>query len=324
MDKFDRFQLLHRLFRSHQRPIPLSVLAEKLECSQKTVKRAIDAMRDYLDAPLAYYPEQNGWQYDETAGLYELPGLWLTSSELQSLALLLQVLESMGEGLLGDELAVVERHITKLLETRGIARSDFDNHIKILPLNKRSMPGPIFSNVCESLIQRQSIKISYSSYDQRKTNRIISPQTLVHYRENWYLDAWCHMRKALRTFSLSRIQSVMRTDASFVSIDPDKLHAHFAEGYGIFAGKAPYTAMLRFHPEIAWDISTQQWHPNQIAEWDGDYYVLHVPYSSDQELIQDILRFTPNVTVEGPASLRQAVEARLLAGLQLYRQHERA
>lgn len=322
MDKFDRFQLLHRLFRSHQRPIPLSVLAEKLECSQKTVKRAIDAMRDYLDAPLAYYPEQNGWHYDETAGLYELPGLWLTSSELQSLALLLQVLDTIGEGLLGDELAVVERHITKLLEIRGIARSDFDNHIRILPLYKRSMPGPVFSAVCESLIQRQCIRIMYSSYDKRKTNRIISPQTLVYYRENWYLDAWCHMRNALRTFSLSRVQSVARTDEPLVAISPDKLHAHYAAGYGIFAGKAPHTARLRFHPEIAWDISSQQWHLNQIANWDGDYYVLQVPYSNDQELIQDILRFTPNVTVESPASLRQAVEAKLAAGLQLYKQNK--
>ena len=319
MDKFDRFQLLHRIFRSHQRPIPLAILAEKLECSQKTVKRAIDAMRDYLEAPLTYYPEQNGWQYDETAGLYELPGLWLTSSELQSLALLLQVLDTMGEGLLGIELAVVENQITKLLEVRGIARSDFDNHIKILPLNKRSMPNPVFSAVCESLIQRQSIKISYSSYDKRKTNRTISPQTLVYYRENWYLDAWCHMRNALRTFSLSRVQSVTRMDVPFITVSSEKLHAHFTEGYGIFAGKAPHTAKLRFNPEIAWDISTQQWHPNQIADWDGDYYVLQVPYSNDQELIQDILRFTPNVTVEGPASLRQSVEARLSAGLKLYK-----
>lgn len=319
MDKFDRFQLLHRLFRSHKRPIPLSILAEKSECSQKTVRRAIDAMRDYLGAPLAYYPEQNGWQYDESTGLYELPGLWLTSSELQSLALLLQVIETVGEGLLAEELGVVERHITKLLETRGIERSDFDNHIKILPLNKRSILNPIFNPLCESLIRRQTIRITYISYDKRKSVRIISPQTLVHYRENWYLDAWCHKRSALRTFSLSRVQSVTPAETTYVSIAPDKLREHFDEGYGIFAGKAPHMAILRFNSEVAWDISLQQWHPRQIAEWEGDCYILKVPYSNDQELIQDILRFTPNVTVEAPMALRQEIETRLKAGLKLYR-----
>ena len=24
--------------------------------------------------------------------------------------------------------------------------------------------------------------------------RVVSPQRLVHYRDNWYLDAWCHYK----------------------------------------------------------------------------------------------------------------------------------
>ena len=322
MDKFDRFQQLHRLFRSHQRPIPLSVLAEKLECSQKTVKRAIDAMRDYLDAPLHYCREQNGWQYDEKEGRYELPGLWLTSAELQSLALLLQLLETVGEGLLADELAVVDRHIKKLLEARGIARSDFENHIKILPLNKRFIPNSIFSMVCESLIRHQCLEIIYNSYDRRKSKRIISPQTLVYYRENWYLDAWCHLRQALRTFCLSRIQSAKLTDSAFVAITPTERHEHFTAGYGIFAGKAPYTATLRFNSRVASDISMQQWHPKQTAKWKGDEYIMSIPYSNDQELIQDIMRHIPDVIVEAPTELRNAVTARLEAGLKQYSQNK--
>lgn len=51
MDKFDRFQQLHRIFTSHRRPIAVAALAVKLECSEKTVKRAIEQMRDYLNAP---------------------------------------------------------------------------------------------------------------------------------------------------------------------------------------------------------------------------------------------------------------------------------
>ena len=32
------------------------------------------------------------------------------------------------------------------------------------------------------------------------TQRIVSPQRLSYYRENWYLDAWCHDKNALRKF----------------------------------------------------------------------------------------------------------------------------
>lgn len=276
-------------------------------------------MRDYLSAPLIYDTKQNGWKYDDSGGLYELPGLWLTSNELQSLALLLQLLESVGEGLLADELDVVERYITKLLQARGISRNDFEHRIRILPLHKRFIPNSIFSTLSEALMKRQCLKIQYCSYEKQKTVRTISPQTLVYYRENWYIDAWCHLRNALRTFALSRIQAAYPSDTAYKSISTDRLKLHFTEGYGIFAGEAPHIARLRFLPEVALDISMQQWHPKQETEWDGDEYLLNVPYSQDKELIQDILRYTPHVIVEAPDSLRFAVEERLTAGIRLYR-----
>jgi hypothetical protein len=33
----------------------------------------------------------------------------------------------------------------------------------------------------------------------------VSPQRLVHYRDNWYLDAWCHLRGGLRSFAVDAI-----------------------------------------------------------------------------------------------------------------------
>ena len=54
MDKFDRIQQLHRLLRSHRRPIPIKQLAERMECSEKTVKRTMETMRLHLDAPIEY------------------------------------------------------------------------------------------------------------------------------------------------------------------------------------------------------------------------------------------------------------------------------
>jgi predicted DNA-binding transcriptional regulator YafY len=37
------------------------------------------------------------------------------------------------------------------------------------------------------------------------TEREVSPQRLVHYRDNWYLDAWCHLREDVRSFSIDAI-----------------------------------------------------------------------------------------------------------------------
>ena len=320
MDKFDRFQLLHRQFRQHRKPVPLSRLAVLLECSEKTVKRAIDNMRDYLDAPIEYFSDAKGWAYtSEDQGRYELPGLWLTSTELQSLALLLQLLDSFGNGLLNRELVVIEQYIAKLLSSRGIERSAFDHHIKVLPLSNRYVANHMFANVCEAVLKKQKLAISYRNYQRHISLRTISPQTLVYYRENWYLDAWCHLRNDLRTFSLARIEKLTILNESASVLSSEQLNTYFTEGYGIFSGSAKHTALLRFSPEIAHEIAMQQWHPNQLGSWDKGDFLLTLPYSDDRELIQDILRHSPYVLVEQPTELRQAVYSRLERSLQRYK-----
>lgn len=319
MDKFDRFQLLHRVFTSHRRPVAMSRLAEKLECSERTVKRTIQQMQDYLGAPIEYFPQEKGWQYDgEESDRFELPGLWLTSDELQSLTLLMHSMESFGKGLLRDELSVIDQQIDRLLSARGIKRSEFDEHIKVLPMANRQIPNRTFLLLSEALLKRKRLEMSYSSYQQQKTRRTISPQNLVYYRENWYLDAWCHLREELRTFSLARIEWLAITDQKTKAISIQALTDHFEQSFGIFAGQAKDTAKLRFDRTIAREIALQEWHPKQQCEWEGDEYLLSIPYSDERELAQDILKHIPHVYVESPVKLRKAVQNKLHAGLELY------
>ena len=323
MDKFDRIQQLHRLFSMHKRPVSLAKLAQRMECTERTVKRTIETMQNFLDAPIAYNRAERGWQYLESPeGLFELPGLWLTGEELQSLTLLLNVLENFGNGLLNRELGFIEKQINSLLQARNIEPGAFVEHIKVLPLGNRQLPEKTFQTVSEALFKRRRLSIHYQSYKRQITRRTLSPQTLVYYRENWYLDAWCHLREGLRTFSIARILKIERLDTAARQIPGQQLQDYFAQSYGIFSGKATHTARLRFMPEIAREIALQQWHPQQCGEWDGDEYLLSVPYSGDAELIQDILRHSPHVYVEAPPALQEKVQDRLRDALALCLERE--
>lgn len=316
MDKLDRIQKLHRIFKSHRFPVTKKQLAEKLDCSERNVQRVIDNLK-IIDAPVIYDSSQRGWRYDEDPdNLYELPGLWLTCDELQSLSLLLSLLEHLGQGLLGDELAVIEDEINALLKAREISPSAFANHIKILPVGHRQLSSNFFSSVSEALLKKRRLQVQYTSYSREQSQRELSPQTLIHYRDNWYLDAWCHKRQALRTFSIARMTGVEVLKARADTVDKAQLNAHFSTSYGIFAGKAKSTARLRFSPEIAREIALQQWHPDQIGEWDGADFILHIPYSDDRELLQDLLRNTPHVYVEAPVKLRKKLQNKLQQGLE--------
>lgn len=318
MDKFDRIQKLHRILRSRRYPVSIRILADELECTERNVHRLIENMQ-LLDAPIEYDKSLRGWRYvDDHDNRFELPGLWLTGDELQSLSLLLNLLESLGNGLLNDEIAVIEKEIAKLLKARKISPSAFADHIKVLPIAHRQLPGAIFNKVSEALLKKRQINIHYTSYNGARSQRDLSPQTLVHYRENWYLDAWCHLRNELRTFSIPRITAVEILKKPVKAIPKQTLQEHFASSYGIFAGKPKHTAKLRFLPAIAREIACQQWHPQQLGEWDGPDFLLTIPYADDKELIQDILRHIPNIYVESPAALKKAVQNRLQEGLGMF------
>ena len=322
MDKFDRIQQLHRIFKNRRLPVPVRLLAEELECTERNVKRLLETMQ-LVDAPLVYDESGRGWRYEQNEGdLFELPGLWLTGDELQSLSLLLNLLEQLGNGILNDEIAVIEKEVTKLLKARGIDPSAFADQLRILPMAQRQLQGKVFHRVTEALLLKKQLHIYYSDYQGINSDRYISPQHLVYYRENWYLDAFCHLRNSLRTFSVARIirADILKTDRK--QMDRETLQNHFSTSYGIFAGKPRHQARLRFLPAVARDIASQQWHPNQQGEWDGRDYLLTLPYANDKELVQDILRHLPHVAVEAPAELRQAVHRRLRQALVMYEETE--
>ena len=148
----------------------------------------------------------------------------------------------------------------------------------------------------------------YNRYEDRITDREVSPQRLVHYRDNWYLDAWCHLRKNLRSFAVDAIQSVRVLDTQAKEIPNAELDAYLASGYGIFGGREIEWATLKFSPTAARWVSAQRWHPDERHRLENDgSYVLEVPYAEDRELVMEILRYGPEVEVLKPTALRRRV-----------------
>ena len=98
-----------------------------------------------------------------------------------------------------------------------------------------------------------------------------------------------------------------------------ELDEHFASAYGIFAGRANKTAVLRFTPERARWVADERWHPRQAGQYLSDgSYELRIPYRDERELVIDILRHGPEVEVVAPAPLRDAVISRLRSALKRY------
>jgi predicted DNA-binding transcriptional regulator YafY len=321
MDRLQRIYKLHRVVSSRRHPVSRTTLEQELECSRATVKRIIQEMKLYFNAPLEYDRERNGYYYDTQEGqAFELPGVWFNAAELHALLATQQLLEQLQPGLLDAHLKPLKTHIEKLLAAGQHDGGEIAKRVRILRMAGRNNSSAHFQTVAGALLQRQRLTIRYHGRsNDEESQREISPQRLTHYRDNWYLDAWCHQKNGLRSFAVDRLRESRALEERATDIAEKELDAHFASSYGIFAGAAKHTAVLRFTPERARWVAEEQWHPQQQGRTleDGSYE-LQIPYSDPRELAMDILKHSPDVEVIEPEPLRQLVKEQLRAALGRY------
>jgi predicted DNA-binding transcriptional regulator YafY len=320
VDRFDRIFELNRILQAARHPVSRQRLQEALECSRATIKRLIEDMRLHLNAPIVYDRDHNGYKYDLADGaMYELPGLWFNASELHALLTVQQLLTSVEPGLLDPHLKPLQKRIGDLLELQRPGFDGLSARVRIMQVGARR-GGRHFQTVAGALAQHQRLWIRYFNRgDDRHSDREVSPQRLTYYRDNWYLDAWCHLREGLRTFALDAIQTARPLSTTALSVANEDLDRHFAVSYGIFAGAPQQTAVLRFSAERARWVAKEQWHRDQAGLFLEDgRYELRIPYSNALELTMDVLRYGPDVEVVEPSILRDLVRDRLAAALARY------
>lgn len=252
---------------------------------------------------------------------YELPGLWFNASELYALLAAQHLLAHVQPGLLENHLKPLRKRIEKILKSDYASASEVGRRVRILHMGARQTSSTYFQVSASALLQRKQLHIHYHGRALDALSiRTISPQRLTHYRDNWYLDAWCHTSQALRSFSVDRIRTAQQLEQAALDISDDELDTHFASAYGIFAGTATQIAILRFSKERAPWVADEQWHPEQSGKFLEDgRYELTVPYSDPRELIMDILKYGPEVEVMAPPSLREQVAMALSDALKFYK-----
>ena len=323
MDRSERFKKIRQSLERH-RAVAFDSLRATLEVSRATLHRDLAYLRDRLDTPIVFDREAGGYRIDRTqaaiGGQYELPGLWFTAAEIHALLTMQHLLANLDPGgLLAEHIQPLVARLNALLGGADDSAEQIRRRILIVGLGKRAMKLEHFERVGSALLRRKRMLIDYFSRGRGAlTEREISPQRLVHYRENWYLDAWCHKRRGLRNFAVDSIRRAQILDKPAREVTAKTVAAALGPGYGIFAGRRLKWATLRFTPERARWVAAEQWHPKQRGCFEPDgHYLLEIPYADHRELQMDILKYGAEVEVVAPVALREviAMEAEKLARL---------
>jgi predicted DNA-binding transcriptional regulator YafY len=321
MDRTERFYKIMALLEA-RRHVPREALLEELGVSRATLKRDLAYLRDRMMAPIEWEPGRGYFLEAPRGGAqpFQLPGLWFSAEEVHALLTMEHLLERLQPGLLARQVRPLRERVRRILGTGDYAGDEVARRIRILQMGARTVEPAHFQAVASAVLSRRRLRIRhYRRGSDDAMEREVSPQRLVHYRDNWYLDAWCHMRRALRTFAVDAILESRALGRACREVPDTDLDAALAAGYGIFAGAGVETAVLRFDPVRARWVSREQWHPRQEGQFELDgAWILRVPYSDPRELLMDILKYGPDVEVLAPATLREAVRAALGAAAGRY------
>ena len=282
-------------------------LLERLEVSPATLKRDLAYMRDRLHAPIIYDKESNGYRFDSKTEDYALPGLWFSAEEIYALLTMQHLLTNLdASGLLSNHIRPLQSRLMAMLDDADSPLEEIQKRVKIEKIGSRKFNLDHFEEIGFALVKRKKLNIDYQSRSKdENTSREISPQRMIYYRDNWYLDAWCHAKKALRSFSIDAIKRAEVLDAAAIDVNESELDEELSSGYGIFAGRKTKTAILKFSADRSKWVSSERWHPNQEGRMHSDgSYELKIPYSDPRELLMDILKYGYEVEIISPSELK--------------------
>jgi len=319
MDRTERFYKIEMLIRS-QGGVSFETLQGELEVSRATLKRDLQYLRERMDAPIVYERADNLYRFGaatpgatgRAATSHELPGVWFSDTEIHALLTMHQLIQGLDAGgVLGRHLQPLLDKLHGMLGTSESESRELMRRVKIISPARRAVPSRFFETVGSALLKRRRLEMTYFTRGKKTESlRTVSPQRLIHYRNTWYLDAWCHGSEGLRRFALDAVRGARVLEQRAKDVAMKVVEAELDGGYGIFSGKTLQHATLHFNAEAAQWVAGEEWHPQQQLK--------RLPDADATELAMDVLRHGSQVKVLAPAALAKLVAERLKAAAAQY------
>lgn len=321
MDRTERLYKIDLLV-AERGAVTFDDLRAALEVSPATLKRDLQYLRDRLNCPLVWDRDARAYRYEGNARRFELPGLWFSAAEIHALLTMRELIANLDTaGLLARHIEPLMARLNGLLGATEQPAEAVSKRVRLLGVATRPVTPAHFETIGTALLRRHRLRLTYHARgNDSVSEREVSPQRLVHYRGNWYLDAWCHLRDGLRSFALDAVRQAQVLERAAQDCEDAVVDTALARGYGIFGGAPVAWAVLRFSPERSRWVAHEIWHPEQKSSREADgSTLLEVPYADHRELLMDILKHGPEVEVLAPPDLRERVAAAHARALARYR-----
>jgi len=300
---------IHQAIQSGSRP-NATQLARELEVSTKSIQRDLDFMRERLGLPVAYDAARFGYRY--TAEVSSFPTLQITEGELFALVVAEKALQQYrGTHFERPLLSALKKLAAALPDTVSLHLADWDQTISFRTSAEPVLNLRVFDLLARATARREQLEIQYRKPGRTQPeSRVIDPYHLTNLNGEWYLFAFDHLRRGLRTFVPGRIQSIELTGRTFVRPARFSVDQHLRDSFGVHSGEGEYQVAVQFTAGVADYIREKRWHPSQELKDRPDGGVeLRLRLSSLAEIQRWVLGWGAEATVLAPAELREKIRS---------------
>jgi predicted DNA-binding transcriptional regulator YafY len=293
-------------------------LAEEYQVSSKTIQRDLDYMRYQLDAPIAYSAQHRGYHYTEAS--YKLPAISIKESDLFAIYLAEKLLEQYQGTPIYYSLCSVFRKIEDSLPDKiDLEPGDDSSRFTVLPASTTVIARDIWETVTAAIRLSRRLKVRYQTPGSKAQLRDLDPYHGVRFEGDWYLVAYCHLRREIRTFSLARMITVEMVAETFAIPESFDFRRLTGSHFGVHWSDALYEVRIWFAAEVAGYVLERRWHPSQKIEEQGDgSLVLSMTVNHLLELKRWVLSWGSAARVLAPEGFRADVARSVREMSELY------
>lgn len=278
---------------------------EQYDAFKRMFERDKEELRD-LGIPLETglnhaFDEEPGYRIRRQD--YELPEIRLEADEAAVLGIAARVWQSA-------ELAGAAAGA--LLKLRAAGAQGLDDEPQPRPgIEPRlTTAEPAFGPLWEAVRDRRPVTFSYKAPGRSDaTRRELEPWGVVNWRGKWYVAGHDRTRDATRVFRLSRIEGTvsMSGPPGSVTVPPDAGVRELVKKWNV-APARDHEAVLRVRAGMGFGVRR---YAKTVTAGDDGWDRVTVQFADVPWYADYLARFGPDVIVDGPPDLREAVISRL-------------
>ncbi|MEO7299011.1 MAG: WYL domain-containing protein [Verrucomicrobiota bacterium] len=304
----ERMMKIHQAIQSEKFP-NATTLANQLEVSTKSIHRDLEFMRDRFELPWEFDNSRKGYFYTEKVNAF--PTLQITEGELFALLVAEKALQQYrGTTFEKPLVSAFRKMASSLPDTVSLNLAEWEQTISFRTTAEPILNLEIFDALAKAASQKHQLKLIYRKPGKKETEtRLIDPYHLANVNGEWFLFAYDHDRKAIRTFVPARVQSLEKTGQTFVRPQKFSMEKRLRDSFGVHSAEGQFDVVIRFNQTVADYIREKKWHDSQkLIELKNGGVELRLSLSSLAEIERWILGWGGDAIATQPRQLVQSIE----------------